>query len=196
MASWRSMLARDLCYLGRYRRGRASAATRLEWRVGTLWSGRSSRRWRRSSSARAGAHDEAETRARAAVATAETETDNVWLQSWSNEDLALVLERAGRSTRRGRCSGVRWPSGKASAVCPLCVASASRSSRSGARRSEPASATFAAVCGRCRDGCLPRALSERNPAAHLTPKRSGLALEVFGLPTRSTSRDPCQRKAL
>ena len=45
---------------------------------------------------RAGAHDQAEARARAAVATAETETDNVWLQGWSNEDLALVLERAGR----------------------------------------------------------------------------------------------------
>ena len=45
---------------------------------------------------RAGAHDQAEARARAAVATAETETDNVWLQGWSNEDLAVVLERAGR----------------------------------------------------------------------------------------------------
>jgi tetratricopeptide (TPR) repeat protein len=45
---------------------------------------------------RAGAHDQAEKRARAAVATAETETDNVWLQGWSNEDLAFVLEHAGR----------------------------------------------------------------------------------------------------
>ena len=45
---------------------------------------------------RAGAHDQAQEQARAAVATAETETDNVWLQGWSNEDLALVLERAGR----------------------------------------------------------------------------------------------------
>jgi hypothetical protein len=35
-------------------------------------------------------------RARATVATAETETDNVWLQGWSNEDLAFVLKRAGR----------------------------------------------------------------------------------------------------
>ena len=40
--------------------------------------------------------DQAEARARDAVAIAETETDNVWLQGWSNEDLALVLERAGR----------------------------------------------------------------------------------------------------
>ena len=31
-----------------------------------------------------------------AVGIAETETDNVWLHGWSNEDLALVLERAGR----------------------------------------------------------------------------------------------------
>ena len=45
---------------------------------------------------RAGAHDQAEELARAAVATAETETDNVWLQGWSNEYLAFVLERAGR----------------------------------------------------------------------------------------------------
>jgi tetratricopeptide (TPR) repeat protein len=45
---------------------------------------------------RAGAHDQAEKRARAAVATAETETDNVWLQGWSNEVLAFVLEHAGR----------------------------------------------------------------------------------------------------
>ena len=50
----------------------------------------------------AGAHDQAEKLARAAVATAETETDNVWIQGWSNEDLALVLERAGRiSEARG-----------------------------------------------------------------------------------------------
>src|SRR6266516_2463408 len=43
--------------------------------------------------------------ARTAVATSETETDNVWLQGSKNEDLATVLERAGRSTTRaGRSS--------------------------------------------------------------------------------------------
>jgi Flp pilus assembly protein TadD len=44
---------------------------------------------------RAGELARAEERARAAVAIAETETDTVWLQGWSNEDLAMVLERAG-----------------------------------------------------------------------------------------------------
>lgn len=44
----------------------------------------------------AGDHVQAEERTRGAVATAESETDNVWLQGWSKEDLALVLERAGR----------------------------------------------------------------------------------------------------
>ena len=51
---------------------------------------------------RAGDLDQAEERARAAVATAETETDNVWLQGWGNEDLAMVLERAGRIERGAR----------------------------------------------------------------------------------------------
>jgi len=46
--------------------------------------------------ARAGRLAEAEGAARGAVAIAETETDNVWLQAWSNEDLAMVLERSGR----------------------------------------------------------------------------------------------------
>ena len=95
MASWKSMLARDLYYLGRIDEVEPllDAARVAGWHpvertlvpaVEALLL------------SRAGAHDEAETRARAAVATAETETDNVWLQSWSNEDLALVLEHAGR----------------------------------------------------------------------------------------------------
>jgi len=94
MASWKSMLARDLYYLGRVdeldplleaaRASRHSVERTFVAAVeALLLSG-------------AGAHDRAEERARAAVATAETETDNVWLQGWSNEDLALVLERAGR----------------------------------------------------------------------------------------------------
>src|SRR5262249_4393708 len=94
MASWRSMLARDLYYLGRIdevephldaaRASRDSVVRTFVSAVEALFlSG-------------AGAHDHAEERARAAVATAETDTDNVWLQGWSNEDLAVVLERAGR----------------------------------------------------------------------------------------------------
>ena len=94
MASWKSMLARDLYYLGRIEEVEPllDAARKSGWHPvertlvpaveALLLSG-------------AGAHDQAAERARAAVATAETETDNVWLQGWSNEDLALVLERAG-----------------------------------------------------------------------------------------------------
>ena len=95
MASWKSMLARDLYYLGRIDEVEPllRAARNAGWHpvertlvpaVEALLL------------SRAGAHDQAEEQARAAVATAETETDNVWLQGWSNEDLALVLERAGR----------------------------------------------------------------------------------------------------
>ncbi len=95
MASWKSMLARDLYYLGRIDEVEPllDAARVAGWHpvertlvpaVEALLLSRS------------GAHDQAEERARGAVATAETETDNVWLQGWSNEDLALVLEHAGR----------------------------------------------------------------------------------------------------
>ncbi len=34
--------------------------------------------------------------ARTAVATAETRTDNIWWQAFTHDDLATVLERAGR----------------------------------------------------------------------------------------------------
>ncbi len=57
--------------------------------------------------ARVGELVQAEERARAAVVTAETETDNVWLQGWSNEDLAMVLERAGRIEDAREGSGAR-----------------------------------------------------------------------------------------
>jgi tetratricopeptide (TPR) repeat protein len=40
--------------------------------------------------------EQAEALARTAVARAESETDNVWFQASTNEDLATVLERAGR----------------------------------------------------------------------------------------------------
>ncbi len=43
-----------------------------------------------------GEFEQAEALARAGVAAAETETDNLWLQGWGYEDLATVLERAGR----------------------------------------------------------------------------------------------------
>ncbi len=95
IGSWKSMLARNLYYLGRIDEVEPllDAARTSGWHpvqrtlvpaVEALLL------------SRAGDHDQAAKRARAAVATAETETDNVWLQGWCNEDLALVLERAGR----------------------------------------------------------------------------------------------------
>jgi class 3 adenylate cyclase/tetratricopeptide (TPR) repeat protein len=96
MASWRAMLARDLCYLGRFdeaesllqeARAVGSAAPADLTLISTVDA---------VLLARAGRLAEAEEAARGAVAIAETETDNVWLQAWSNEDLAMVLERSGR----------------------------------------------------------------------------------------------------
>ena len=46
--------------------------------------------------AQRGELEQAEALARTAVATAETRTDNVWWQAIAHEDLATVLERAGR----------------------------------------------------------------------------------------------------
>jgi hypothetical protein len=46
--------------------------------------------------AASGELDQAEALVRAGVVAAETETDNPWLQGWGHEDLATVLERAGR----------------------------------------------------------------------------------------------------
>ena len=44
-----------------------------------------------------GEFEQAEALARTAVATAETKTDNLWWQAQTLEDLATVLERAGRT---------------------------------------------------------------------------------------------------
>ena len=95
MASWRSMLARELFYLGRF--DEAEFVLREAAKVGfdpvtrTLGSSVEALLL-----ARGGELTRAEELARAAIVIAETETDNVWLHGWSNEDLALVLERAGR----------------------------------------------------------------------------------------------------
>jgi tetratricopeptide (TPR) repeat protein len=95
MASWKSMLARDLFYLDRF----DEAEPLLEEARAVGW-GPVERTLVPAVEAlflaRVGELAQAEERARAAVVTAETETDNVWLQGWSNEDLAVVLERAGR----------------------------------------------------------------------------------------------------
>ena len=94
-ASYRLILARDLCYLGRLeeaepllRQAQAVPAGPVERALAPcvealLLAGQ-------------GELKEAEALARVGVAAAETETDNLWLQWWGYEDLATVLERAGR----------------------------------------------------------------------------------------------------
>jgi class 3 adenylate cyclase/tetratricopeptide (TPR) repeat protein len=95
MASYRLLLARHLCYLGRFEeaepwlrqaqavesgRGRQGAISGVE---ALLLAAR-------------GELEQAESLARSSVAIAETETDTVWQQSGAYEALATVLERAGR----------------------------------------------------------------------------------------------------
>jgi class 3 adenylate cyclase len=94
-ATYWMLLARDLCYLGRFdeaepllRQAQAVPASPFERALGPA-----------VEALLLTAHGEleqAEACARAGVAAAETETDTVWLQAWGYEDLATVLERAGR----------------------------------------------------------------------------------------------------
>jgi tetratricopeptide (TPR) repeat protein len=94
-ATWRLPLARDLCYLGRF--DEAEAELRQAQSVAT---GAVVRAMCPAVEALIlAAHDELERAialARSGVSSAETETDNPWLQGWGYEDLATVLERAGR----------------------------------------------------------------------------------------------------
>jgi class 3 adenylate cyclase len=94
-ATWRLPLARDLCYLGRFgeaepelRQAQAVAAGPVERAMSPAVEA--------LLLAARGELGEAEALARAGIAVAETETDNPWLQGWGYEDLATVLERAGR----------------------------------------------------------------------------------------------------
>jgi class 3 adenylate cyclase/tetratricopeptide (TPR) repeat protein len=94
-ASPRFLLARDLCRLGRF--GEAEPLLRQAQAVGSSPIERV-----HASAIKAlllaarGELEQAEALARAGLAAAETETDNPWLQGWGYEDLATVLERAGR----------------------------------------------------------------------------------------------------
>jgi class 3 adenylate cyclase/tetratricopeptide (TPR) repeat protein len=94
-ASYELPLARDLCYLGRYEevepllhharsvpQGPALRAMGSGVEALTL--------------AAHGRLVEAEASARTGVAVAADEMDNRWLEAWTHEDLATVLERAGR----------------------------------------------------------------------------------------------------
>ena len=94
-AAFWSFQARELCYLGRVEEAepwlrraqavppRASVRVMAPAAEALLLAAR-------------GELEQAEALARTAVDRAETETDNIWFQAWTCEDLATVLERAGR----------------------------------------------------------------------------------------------------
>jgi tetratricopeptide (TPR) repeat protein len=94
-ASYELPLARDLCYLGRYEEvepllhharsvPQGPALRAMGSSVEALMLGARGRLLK------------AETSARTGIAVATDEMDNPWLEAWAHEDLATVLERAGR----------------------------------------------------------------------------------------------------
>jgi tetratricopeptide (TPR) repeat protein len=96
-ATAKGMLARELCYLARF----DEAERLLEEARAVPPPGSGVRVMAAAAEALLLAHrgelEQAEALARTAVATAETKTDTVWWQAFTHEDLATVLERAGRS---------------------------------------------------------------------------------------------------
>ena len=96
-ATVKGRLARDLCYLARF----DEAARLLEEARAVPPPGSGVRVMAAAAEAlllaQRGELEQAEALARTAVATAETRTDHVWWQAFTHEDLAKVLERAGRT---------------------------------------------------------------------------------------------------
>jgi class 3 adenylate cyclase/tetratricopeptide (TPR) repeat protein len=95
-ATAKSRLARELCYLGRF----DEAERLLEEARAVPPPGSGVRVMAAAAEALLLSHrgqlEQAETLARLAVTTAERRTENVWWQASTHEDLATVLERAGR----------------------------------------------------------------------------------------------------
>jgi class 3 adenylate cyclase/tetratricopeptide (TPR) repeat protein len=95
-ATAKGMLARELCHLGRF----DEAERLLDEARAVPPPGSGVRVMAAAAEALLLGHrgelEKAEALARTAVATAETRTDTVWWQAWTHEDLATVLERAGR----------------------------------------------------------------------------------------------------
>jgi class 3 adenylate cyclase/tetratricopeptide (TPR) repeat protein len=95
-ATSRARLARELCHLGRF----DEAEVLLEEARTVPPPGSGVRVIAACAEALLLAHrgelEQAEALARLAVTTAETRTDNIWMQAPTHEDLATVLERAGR----------------------------------------------------------------------------------------------------
>jgi tetratricopeptide (TPR) repeat protein len=96
-ATAKGRLARDLCHLGRF----DEAERLLEEARAVPPTGSGVRVMAAAAEALLLAHrgefEQAEALARSAVSTAETRTDNIWWQAHTHEDLATVLERAGRT---------------------------------------------------------------------------------------------------
>ena len=94
-ASYEPPLARDLCYLGRY-----EEVQPLLYHARSVPQSQALRVMGSSvealTLAARGRLVEAEASARTGVAVAADEMDNLWLEAWAHEDLATVLERAGR----------------------------------------------------------------------------------------------------
>ena len=94
-ASYRLLIARDLCYLGRFEE--AEPQLRQAQDVPPSQNSRAQGTAVEALLlAERGELERAEALARVGLACAETETDTVWLQAWGYEDLASVLERGGR----------------------------------------------------------------------------------------------------
>jgi tetratricopeptide (TPR) repeat protein len=96
-ATSKARLARELCYLARF----DEAEQLLEEARAVPSPGSGVRVMAAAAEALLLAHrgelEQAETLARTAATTAETRTDNVWWQAYTHQDLATVLERAGRT---------------------------------------------------------------------------------------------------
>ncbi len=94
-ATYELPLARDLCYLGRYKEAEPLLHHARSVPQGPVERAMGSSVGALLLAAR-GLLEEAEASARTGIAVAVDEMDNSWLEAWGYEDLAAVLERAGR----------------------------------------------------------------------------------------------------
>jgi class 3 adenylate cyclase/tetratricopeptide (TPR) repeat protein len=94
-ASYRLLLARDLCHLGRVEEAEPLLRQAQSARPGPFERSLGSAIEALLLSAR-GDFEQAEAKVRGGITVAQAETENPWLQAWGYEDLATVLERAGR----------------------------------------------------------------------------------------------------
>ena len=135
-ATHKGMLARELCYLGRF----DEAERLLEEARAVPPPGSGVRVMAAAAEALLLAHrgelEQAEALARTAVATAETKTDTVWWQASTHEDLATVLERAGRIDEAREALERSLAIWERKGCLPCAERIASRSSRSAGRRSD------------------------------------------------------------